>query len=311
MASTHSLAGLPVDNAKHGSGDFGDHAAMPPFPHFFCGLPFAGRQAGKKLSWLLANGQIRELVAGVYVDSDVPDSLELRAATARLVLPADAIACGQFAAWIHGIDTTALGPKPPRVQWTRTAADVVQVSGVPVISPITTGVELAMQLPRPFALSAVDALLRSGKADRWAIRAASAEYEGRPGIRQANDILRYADRRAESPGESWLRLRLIDAGFGTPDLQVRVRGPARDYRIDLGYPDDPIDDQRLGLEYDSDRWHSHDREQARDAARRTDLNTLGWHIIPVRRPDLWGSYPALELAVGAFLCKWPRLPRRW
>ncbi|MDX6262773.1 MAG: hypothetical protein QOH84_4461, partial [Kribbellaceae bacterium] len=71
------------------------------------------------------------------------------------------------------------------------------------------------------------------------------------------------------------------------------------------------DGVRLGLEYDSDRWHSHDRDQTRDETRRSELKALNWHIIPVRRPDLWGSYPALELAVGAFLCTWPRLPRRW
>jgi len=93
-------------------------------------------------------------------------------------------------------------------------------------------------------------------------------------------------------------------------LQVRVSGAGREYRIDLGYPE-PVDGQRLGLEYDSDQWHSGDRVEARDATRRTELASLGWHIIPVRRTDLWGSYPALELAVGAFLCKWPRLPRRW
>ena len=43
----------------------------------------------------------------------------------------------------------------------------------------------------------------------------------------------------------------------------------------------------------------------------SDAVALGWHILPVRRADLWGSYPALELAVGAFLCQEQRLPRRW
>ncbi|MEV8376358.1 hypothetical protein AB0P21_26685 [Kribbella sp. NPDC056861] len=280
------------------------------FPPFFSGLPFTGRQAGKKLKWLLSVGEIRQLLADVYVATDTIDSPELRSAAAALVLPEGTIACGQLAAWIHGIDTTALGPKPPRAQWTREAADIVQVFGVPVISPIATGVELAMELPRPFALSAVDALLRSGKADRWAIRAASAEYEGKRGIHQARQILHYADRRAASPGESWLRLRMIDAGFGRPDLQTRIKGHTREYRIDVAYPD-PVDNRRLGLEYDSDRWHSHQREQARDEVRRTELEALGWHIISVRRTDLWGSYPSLELAVGAFLCVWPKLPRRW
>jgi len=280
------------------------------FPPFFCGLPFTSRQAGKKLAWLLSSGEIHQLLKGVYVATGTPDTVELRAAAAALVIPSNAIACGETAAWIHGIPTTALGPRTVRVQWTRTAADVVEVCGLRVISPIATGVELAMQLHRPFALSAVDALLRSGKADRFAIRAASAEYAGRPGIRQASEILRYADRRAESPGESWLRLRLIDAGFGQPQLQFRVKGPARDYRIDVAYPEF-VDGRRLGLEYDSDLWHSRDRDHVRDEARRGELEALGWHIIPVHRTDLWGSYPALELAVGSFLCVWPRLPRRW
>ncbi|ADB33428.1 hypothetical protein Kfla_4395 [Kribbella flavida DSM 17836] len=281
-------------------------------PLFFCGLPFTARQVGRKLRWLLGSGDIRPVLKGVYVDTRVPDSVELRAAAVAHVLPPDGIACGRTAAWIHGIDTTALGTtEQVDLHWTREATDVVDVAGQRVTSPIATTVELAMQLPRPFALSAVDAMLRSGIADRWAVRAASAEYDGRPGIVQARQILYYADRRAESPGESWLRLRLLDAGFGRPELQIRVKGSTRDYRIDLGYPE-PLDDgRRLGLEYDSDRWHSRPREEARDEQRRDELAALGWHVISVRRTDLWGSYPALELAVGSYLSQHPRLPRRW
>ncbi|MEU0090926.1 hypothetical protein [Kribbella sp. NPDC006257] len=282
------------------------------FPLFFCGLPFRAHQVRGKLRWLLGAGEIRQVVKGVYVDVRVPDSRELRAEAIRLLLPPGGVACGLTAAWIHGIETTALqASKEIDVQWTREATDVVEVAGLPVTSPIATTVELAMQLPRPFALSAVDAMLRSGIADRWAVRAASTAYDGRPGIIQARQILSYADRRAASPGESWLRLRLIDAGFGKPDLQVRVQGPRREYRIDVGYPDHPEDGRLLGLEYDSDRWHSRAKDEQRDEVRRTELGALGWHIISVRRPDLWGSYPALELAVGAFLCQQPRLPRRW
>jgi hypothetical protein len=281
-------------------------------PLYFCGLPFTAHQVGRKLQWLLGSGDIRPVLKGVYADVRVPDSVELRAAAVGLLIPPDAIACGRAAAWVHGIETTALGPSEQvNVQWTREADDVVDIAGVRVTSPIATTVELAMQLPRPFALSAVDAMLRAGKADRWAVRAASTAYDGRPGIIQARQILYYADRRAESPGESWLRLRLLDAGFGRPDLQVRVKGPERDYRIDLAYPEPLEDGRRLGLEYDSDRWHSRPREQARDERRQNELAALGWHIISVRRPDLWGSYPALELAVGSYLSQQPRLPRRW
>jgi hypothetical protein len=282
------------------------------FPYYFCGIPFQPYQVKRKLKWLLAHGDIKPVMKGVYVDVRVPDSLKLRADAARLLIPADAVACGPTAAWLHGIDTTALGPAElVEAHWTRQPTDEVDVLGVRVTSPIATAVELAMRLPRPFALSAVDAFLRTGKADRWALRAASAAYEGRPGYRQAQDILRWADRRAASPGESWLRLRLIDAGFGGPKLQIPVSGNGRTYRLDLGYPDRPVDGRRLGVEYDSDAWHSSTKQQLKDETRRTELDALGWHIISVRRTDLWGSYPALELTVGAFLCQQPRLPRRW
>jgi hypothetical protein len=282
------------------------------FPLYFCGLPFRAHQVRRKLRWLLSADEIRQVVKGVYVDVRVPDSIELRAAAIRLLLPPGGIACGLTAAWIHGIETTALQVKAEiEVQWTQAAVDVVEVAGLPVTSPVATAVELAMRLPRPFALSAVDAMLRSGIAARPALLAAAPAYDGRPGITQARQILSYADRRAASPGESWLRLRLIDAGFGIPDLQIRVKGPSREYRLDLGYPEVVEDGRRLGLEYDSDRWHSRTKDEHRDEVRRTELDALGWHIISVRRPDLWGSYPALELAVGSFLSIYPRLPRRW
>lgn len=282
------------------------------FPYFFCGLPFRPHQVGRKLNWLLGLGDIRQVIKGVYVDVRVPDSPQLRADALRLLTPEDGVVRGAAAAWLHGLDTTALGPAElVEAQWTRNVRDEVQVHGVRVTSPITTAVEVAMRLSRPFALSAVDAFLRTGKADLFALRAASAAYEGRPGYAQAQDILRWADRRAASPPESWLRLRLIDAGFGRPEPQVRAEGRSCTYRLDLGYPNQPVDGRYLGLEYDSDAWHSSTRQQLKDETRRTELDALGWHIISVRRTDLWGSYPALELAVGSFLCQQPRLPRRW
>ncbi|WP_433159211.1 hypothetical protein [Kribbella sp. CA-247076] len=281
-------------------------------PYYFAGLPFTARQVPRKLAWLLGRGQIRQVLKGVYVDVRIPDTLELRVAAARLVVPEGAVVCGRTAAWIHGIDTTALGSEEfVSVHWTRESVETVEIEGLRLTSPVATAVELAMRLPRPFALSAVDAFLRTGMADRSALRAASAAYEERPGHHQSQDILRYADRRAASPGESWLRLRLIDAGFGVPELQLRVDGADRVYRLDLGYPEGTVDGRRLGLEYDSDQWHSGPRAERRDEKRRTQLEALGWHVIGVRRTDLWGSYPALELAVGAFLCQHPRLPRRW
>jgi hypothetical protein len=281
-------------------------------PYYFAGLPFTSRQVPRKLAWLLARGEIRQVIRGVYVDVRVKDSPELRADALRLVVPPEAVICGRAAAWLHGIDTTALSPEPTiSPQWTFQPRDAVEVLGLKVISPAATALELAKQLDRPFALSAVDALLHSRAVTLDELKTALAATYGEDSTSRVPQLLRYADPRAASPGESWLRLRLIDAGFGIPDLQIPVRSPNHSYRLDLGYPDRPIDGRRLGLEYDSDQWHSGEQAESRDETRRTNLDSLGWHIIPVRRTDLWGSYPALELAVGAFLCQHPRLPRRW
>lgn len=279
-------------------------------PLYFCGIPFRSHQVGRKLQWLVGRGEIRRLISDIYVDVRVPDTQELRAEALRLVVPSRATVCGRAAAWLHGIDTTALTPDSFRPQWTFTERPTTEVHGLKVTTPAATAVELSRHLPRPFALSAVDALLHSGMPlDE--LKAASVSYFAEDSTSPGAQIIRLADGRSESPGESWLRLRLFDAGFPRPDLQVPVEGNGRSYRLDVGYPDRPVDGRWLGLEYDSDAWHSSTRQQLRDETRRTELDALGWHIISVRRTDLWGAYPALELAVGSFLCQQPRLPRRW
>src|SRR4051812_5176257 len=95
------------------------HPVPMSFPPFFCGLPFTGRQAGKKLNWLLGGGEIRKVIADVYVAVDTPDTPELRAAAAALVIPSDGVARGETAAWIHGIPTTALSAaETVPIRWT-------------------------------------------------------------------------------------------------------------------------------------------------------------------------------------------------
>ena len=79
-------------------------------PLYFCGIPFRTYQVGRKLRWLLARGEIRQVMRGVYVDIRVPDSQALRADSLRLVVPPEAVVRGRAAAWLHGIDTTALSP---------------------------------------------------------------------------------------------------------------------------------------------------------------------------------------------------------
>src|SRR3546814_14938214 len=52
----------------------------------------------------LQDGRVRRVLRGVYVSSLLPDTLEMRARCAALVLPTDAVLFARSAAWIWGID---------------------------------------------------------------------------------------------------------------------------------------------------------------------------------------------------------------
>lgn len=285
-----------------------------------------------RLSALVAAGVLRRLVRGVYVDALATDTLELRAAALGLVAPPDAVICRQSAAWLYGVDVLALSelaevPKvesvrPPKSRSTRLSlsrghsqtllpGDVVEMFGLRVTSPAATAIHLARHLDRPFALSAVDSMLHQGLLDLGELKAAVNRYPHHPGIVQTRELVAIADPSAESPGESWLRLRMIDAGFPRPQAQVVVAGADREYRIDLGFPEVPVDGRRLGLEYDSDQWHSGAAADERDSRRQAALDRLGWTVLSVRRGDVWGRDPELELTVGGYLGIEPVLPRRW
>ena len=111
-----------------------------------------------------------------------------------------------------------------------------------------------------------------------------------PGIVQSRDLLRLIDPRAESPGESWLRLRLIDAGFPHPKPQLDVidhRGRII-ARLDLAYPE-----INLAMEYDGAPYHSHEDDRAHDSSRRDLLtDAYGWRFEPATKDDILGIDPA-------------------
>lgn len=303
------------------------------------GLPFTRPEAAAagitpgELQRMRRRRVIRTVVRGVFVDISVEDSLELRAAAVAKVAPADAVVCRRTAAWLYGIDVLALAEltRLPKVDFVRPSkrrglkasganghsqtlldGDVVEWHGLRVTSPVATAVHLGRHLDRPFALSALDAMAH---ADLFAIpdlRLAVQRYPGHPGIVQAREMAGLVDPATESPGESWLRLRMIDAGFPMPIPQVTVTDGRHEYRIDLGFPEPlPGTTRMFGLEYDSDQWHGTMEQQAADDLRRRALLRMGWEVMSVRRSQVWGSDAGLEHAVGERLGRSPILPRMW
>jgi hypothetical protein len=158
-------------------------------------------------------------------------------------------------------------------------------------------------------LGAADALAAAGLVAPAGLVAAVERFRGSPGVSQARYLAALVEPRTESFGESWVRLRVMDAGFPRPQVQVEV-GPAvpggSSRRLDLGWPE-----QLAGLEYDGEEYHSSPAQLAHDEERRRDLeDRFGWRILAVGRGEVLGPSMALEAAVGELLGREPRLLRR-
>lgn len=299
------------------------------------GQPFTRAQAAelglhdRRLHQELRGGSLRRVLRSVYVDAAVPDSRSLRTASLHLVMPTHAVLFGTTAAWAFGIDvfqpsdrfvltpecavphgyTRCVKAGVRTVEGVITKADITEVDGLRVTVPERTGVDLLRRLSRPFALSAADALAHAGLVVPEGLQYRLDGLTGFPGVVQARQLARWVEPLTESPGESWQRLRLLDAGFPRPEAQYWVldRAGRRRYRIDLAYPH-----LLVGCEYDGAEDHSDSIDVIADEARRRWLRDVkGWRFVVSRKADIFGNDPRLELEVGQLLGREPVLPRKW
>ena len=120
------------------------------------------------------------------------------------------------------------------------ADEVMQCSGLAVTSPARTLVDLARSSGFESAVIACDWALHEGLVTPAELLAALESAHHRPGRRSALRALSFADGRAESPGESRLRVLMHRAGLDAPELQIDVRDRIGTLlgRSDLGYPDE-------------------------------------------------------------------------
>ncbi len=153
------------------------------------------RLALSELSAARLDGHVVELGEG-YIPADLVESPSARAAAVASLIPPDTAASGPTAAWIHGA-----GDAPPAIHHVRRAVErrirpviqarvtmhdtavsasaLIRVSGIPVMTPVRTMVDLALGLHRdeslrrwmvllaavdeqiaPEAIAAIDALSR-------------------------------------------------------------------------------------------------------------------------------------------------------
>ena len=182
-----------------------------------------------------ANGaRARELLA----KADGNQLLQLAGAVA--VRGPGTVVSHESAAYLHSIDllTTpeaATLTCPPGRGWsaspgvrlhvtTLPAGDVSFMIGMRVTTPARTVADLARTLSfRAGVVSADSALHRKlvTKAELTAVLATCTRW---PGVRNAAEVIDFADSRAESPLESIARVAFNDCGLPPPELQVWLGG---------------------------------------------------------------------------------------
>jgi hypothetical protein len=275
--------------------------------------PFTRRQAraaglsDNRLRQLTDAGLLRRPIRNAYAAAQLPDSLDLRAELVRLVVPPDCFVCDNTAAWLHGAPNALLPNdhlEPPPVACFRPAdngrlrndltrsgertvrpADLMELRGLTVTTPIRTAWDLGRLQRRDQALSGLDAMLRLGLFGHDELLAGVERFARQRGVVQLRILAPLADGRAESPGESALRLRWYDAGLPTPELQIPVLVDDRErFRLDLG-----LEEMLFAAEYDGHEWHGSAVQQQHDRARRTWLaDRRGWVIEAYDAGNVYG-----------------------
>ncbi|MBC7630024.1 hypothetical protein [Aeromicrobium sp.] len=271
-------------------------------------------------------GALRRVLDRVYIDAAVRDTRAVRLESIRLVAPPQAVVADEWAAWVYGVDAfspsqrhrmipTLLvphGQSRSRIPGVRcrqpklSSEDIHSLDRVLLTTPVRTTSDMLRKRWRPHALSSADTMAHAGLVTPGEVQDYLAGLKGYPGIRQARNLATWIEPLTQSPGESWSRLRMLDAGFPRPQAQwcvVDVDGVER--WVDLAYPE-----VKLGAEYDGQEFHSSGGDRALDRGRRTALGARGIRFVITGYEGIFGTDSSFEEQIGRFLGQTP-LHRRW
>jgi len=256
---------------------------------------------------LVRLGLLRPVLRGVFVATQVPDSLRLRVAAVKLVIPSHAVVVDRTAAWVHGVDAlprSAIHTMPSldlfSTAGSRVRRDsvrsgvrellgrdiVVVIDGLSVTTPLRTACDLGRLLWRYDALGAIDGFLRLG-LDHGELLAEVDRFKGQRGVVQLRRLAPWGDARAESQPESALRLHWYEAGdLPPPEPQIWVYdddGSPR-YRIDVGHHE-----TRYGAEYYGEEFHSDEQEEHDETRLAWLTEARSWCIDVFTKADVYGE----------------------
>lgn len=225
------------------AGQLDDSFPLPANEPFTYAAAAAAGVDRRTLGKLCTEGLLRRPIKGVYLGTHVGDSLALRAACLKLVVPHDCVVVDRHAAWLLGAEMVlrpnehlALHPlslfRPSGRGRLRnsiadsgernlTADDIVEVDGMRVTSPIRTAWDLGRVRWTDEAIAGLDAVFRLRAFTRHEFLDGIERFRGMRWVTTLRAIGPLADGRSESPGESVLRLRCVEARLAVePQVEV-------------------------------------------------------------------------------------------
>jgi len=265
------------------------------------------------------SGLLSHPVQGVYCAAQCADDLQLRLDCLALVVPEDAVVTDNSAAWLWGAQR-ALAPGDhlvvPRISIFRASpgyrlrndltqsgertflpGEVVDLGGIRVTSKLRTTCDVGRGRWRDRAFADMDQMMAVADFTRDVLvaKANSPRFRGYRRVRQLRALAPHVDARAQSPGESVLRLRWIDCeDLPYPTPQIPAEGPRGAVYLDLG-----VAELRYGAEFFGEEFHGPD-QQEHDDERLDWLSRRGRWIIDVfRKDDLFGPLADVEQRLRA------------
>lgn len=234
----------------------------------------------------LRSSAYRRLLRAVFVDATVPDSAELRAAAVGLVLPDDAVVGYTAAAWLHGadirdrrlLDVEVIAQRGDQIRRTGIAAssalleaaDVTEVLGIPVTTPVRTAFDLARRKDLIEAVVGVDAMLNRGGCDLARLSEYTSTHRRWRYVRTVDEAVKHAEPLSASPMETRQRMRFVLAGLPRPRAQTPVTD-ANGYVF--AYIDNGYEEYRVGADYDGEH---HGERWRQDLERQERIRDRGW-----------------------------------
>ena len=262
----------------------------------------------------VAGGALIRLYRGVYADAEVEIDNRLRIEAALVSAGPGLVAIRESAAALYGFDvldstTVHLAGGPAETARSQPGLEIhgiklslaerTRVGDLPATTAERSVVDLVRIASRIDALAVVDAALHVNACTAQTLATQLEAQRGQRGIVRAREIIRLGNGLAESPMESRLRMRILDAALPAPTLQFRLvdESGADLYRLDLAWPH-----RRVAVEYDG-AGHMDRRQQRHDIARRTWLAHAGWTVLWATDADVYLDHRRFVRQLDAVLSR--------